>query len=77
MLYAILEVERARDLCVEHERARACQNSTRACFEHELFTNKNAKIRVRAYRKNRLAEPRAWGLFTESQNFGPGLRARA
>ena len=27
--------------------------------------------------KIRLAEPRAWGLFTESQNFGPGLRACA
>ena len=44
-----LEVERAqifqaRALSVEPQRARACQNSPRACFEPELFTNKNAKI---------------------------------
>ena len=36
-------------MSVEPERARACPNYPRACFEPELFTNKNAKIRVRAY----------------------------
>ena len=40
---------RARALSVEAEQARACPNYPRACFEPELFTNKNAEIRDRAY----------------------------
>ena len=42
---------RARALSVKPERARACLNRPRACFEPKLFTNKSAKIRVRAYFK--------------------------
>ena len=46
-----IEVKRApifqaRALSSEPRRARACPNYPRACFEPELFTNKNAKIRV-------------------------------
>ena len=49
-----LEVEqaqifRARALSVKPERAGARQKGPWACFEPELFTNKNAKIRVQAY----------------------------
>ena len=40
----ILEVERAQIF-----QAQACQNNTRSSFEPELFTNKNAQIRVGAY----------------------------
>ena len=68
---------RARALNVEPGRARACPNFPRASFEPKLSTNKNANIRVRAYGKIRLVEPRAWGLFTASPKSGPGLRARA
>ena len=39
-----LEVERAQIF-----RARICPNYPRACFKHELVTNRNAKIRVWAY----------------------------
>ena len=41
---SLLEVERAQIF-----RARAYQNSPRAFFELELFTNKNAKIWARDY----------------------------
>ena len=70
-------VSQARALSFEPERVQACPNYPRACFEPELFTNKNAKIRVQALQKYRLIEPRAWGLLTVSQKLGPGLRARA
>ena len=48
------EVERAHIFQARAEpsssfECRACQNSTRACFQPELFTNKRATIRVRAY----------------------------
>ena len=72
----MLEVERALALNVKPGRAQACPNFPRASFEPELSTNKNANIRVRAYGKIRLVEPRAWGLFTASPKSGPGLRAR-
>ena len=36
-------------ILIEPERARACQNILRACFKPENFTNKNAKIQLRAY----------------------------
>ena len=52
----------------EPGQAQACPNFTQACFGRRLFTNISAKIQTRAYLKIRLAEPRAWGLFTASQN---------
>ena len=59
-------------LSINPWKACGCQNFPWTSFEPELFTNKNLSSLL----KINLVGPRAWGLFTASQKFGPGLWAQ-